>query len=1462
MRLNYLYILLCLFVATHIAAQNEANIWYFGNNAGLDFNSGSPLALTDGALQTEEGCASISNANGELLFYTDGTTVWNKNHVAMLNGTGLNGSFSSTQSAIIVPKPNSSTIYYIFTVDALGQANGLQYSEVDMTLDSGLGGITSTKNILLHTPVVEKLTAVEHSNGTDIWVVVHENGSANFRSYLVTSTGVQSNPTITNIGYTYSGTDYDDNGGYMKLSPDGTRLAMAFPKSSNGLQLFDFDNTTGVISNQLDFFELTGASRPYGIEFSPSGDLLYISGSGGVMQLDLTLDTAFDISFNAVILVNNPFFSRWGAAQLASDGKIYITNLPFENFPPLNALSVINNPDTLGIGCDFQQDVIPLGTGIAQRGLPPFIQSFFNVKISVEDNCFGNATQFTYDSSSIPDSIFWDFGDGTTSSLENPSHTYAAPGNYTVSVTVTSNGETKIATEDITIYEQPVANPIPDQIGCVESPFFTYTYDVTIHDSDILNGQDPNQFSLEYFATIEDYNNDNPLFDPQMIELMVGGSADFVVSVSNTENEECSDFTIIHVDVLQSPGINSNLPELSYCDDDSVGSNTDGLVILDLTTIEIDLLDDGPSTDVIVSYYLDENYANIINDPENYQNSNPSETIYVEAFFNTEPVCTSRTAFDIFIQSASVLNTSVSITKCDDDTDGISLFNLSDAYPQLSSNYQNESFDFYTSQNDAENAINEISTPNAYQNQNQTEILWVRVQNNIGCTSITQITLNVTTSQIPNDFMLDFFECEINHESGVSTFDFSSAENDILSLFPNSQNLNISFYETENDALLEINAIQDISNYQNTNSPTTQNIYVRIDDAINNDCTGLGHHITLHSEPIPAAIGPFIYEKCDDGGDGIEFFDTSGIDSTLSSLQSEPISITYVDEFGTSLPSPLPNPIEVDIPIYNVFATMTFDNPNVENGVCSTTTTVSFGILNASNNIPPDPFIACDEDCDGVFTFDTSDLEENMIPDADESITIVYEDVEGNIIQSPFPASFSTSTQTVTAYITSDNGVNGECTDVISIEFVVTQQPTANSVEGLSICDDSSNDGIENINLSDFNDDVLGDQNSDVFEILYYENQSDAENTINPLPNDFQVSDSNQSLFVRIQHLENQNCFDISSFDIDLNDLPTANTPEKLIICDAEGNDQIDTFDLTVQDSSILNEQSAENFSISYHTTLADAENSLNAINGLYTNANNPQTLYARIENVNGPGCYSTTSFDIEVFDSPVIDIPSEVYLCENESVVLSIENIYDDYLWSTGETTSEISISEPGTYDVSVFTNYENFSCEATTTFEVIASNEAAINELSLVDWTQSNNAIRIFVEGNGDYEYSIDGVNYQDSSTFQNLTNFEYLVHIRDKNGCGEILRRVYLLDYPQFFTPNGDGFNDRWQIINAKQEIFTKIYIFDRYGKLVADLHPGSNGWDGTFNGNPMPANDYWFKVEREDGRIHTGHFTLKR
>jgi len=180
-----------IFSTLFASAQNEGNIWYFGENAGLDFNGGTPIALTDGMLNTFEGCATISDNNGDLLFYTEGMVVYNKNHVLMPNGSGLLGHSSSTQSSIIVKKPASSTIYYIFTVDgSTGNGGGLNYSEIDITLDGGLGDVNANKNINLIPFTCEKVTAVVHQNGSDFWIISPELNTNIIYSFLLTSSGL------------------------------------------------------------------------------------------------------------------------------------------------------------------------------------------------------------------------------------------------------------------------------------------------------------------------------------------------------------------------------------------------------------------------------------------------------------------------------------------------------------------------------------------------------------------------------------------------------------------------------------------------------------------------------------------------------------------------------------------------------------------------------------------------------------------------------------------------------------------------------------------------------------------------------------------------------------------------------------------------------------------------------------------------------------------------------------------------------------------------------------------------------------------------------------------------------------------------------------------------------------------------------------------------------------------------
>ena len=419
-------IIFFLLLTIHASAQQEGNIWYFGNKAGIDFNSGSPVVLTDGALNSIEGCSSISGPCGNLLFYTDGVKVWNKNHLEMPNGIGLGGHNSSTQSALILQKPGSNNLYYIFTTDASGNSNGFRYSMVDMKLENGLGDVISKSN-LIYQPVAEKLTAVRHANGIDVWIIVHEWGTDAFHAYLVDSTGISVSPIISSIGEIYTG-NRTNSVGQLKASPDGSKLAVAI-YTMNIFELFDFNNTTGQLSNLISFPPIVAGSggEVYGVEFSPDGSKLYGNiFNGRLYQWNLM---AGDIIKSRVIVGTSS--GEYGSLQLGPDGKIYCAR----NYA--SYLAVINEPNVLGTLCNYVENALFLNRE-CWMGLPNYNQSYINPAFTFKKDC--NAIIFSITDTFNLDSLHWDFGDPASGPLNtstdlNPYHIYNASGNYSVKLT-------------------------------------------------------------------------------------------------------------------------------------------------------------------------------------------------------------------------------------------------------------------------------------------------------------------------------------------------------------------------------------------------------------------------------------------------------------------------------------------------------------------------------------------------------------------------------------------------------------------------------------------------------------------------------------------------------------------------------------------------------------------------------------------------------------------------------------------------------------------------------------------------------------------------------------------------------------------------------------------------------------------------------------------------------------------
>ncbi len=279
------------------------------------------------------------------------------------------------------------------------------------------------------------------------------------------------------------------------------------------------------------------------------------------------------------------------------------------------------------------------------------------------------------------------------------------------------------------------------------------------------------------------------------------------------------------------------------------------------------------------------------------------------------------------------------------------------------------------------------------------------------------------------------------------------------------------------------------------------------------------------------------------------------------------------------------------------------------------------------------------------------------------------------------------------------------------------------------------------------------------------------------------------------------------------------------------------------------------NYTVAFFENPSDT----NPISFPFTNSSAfSQTVYAKITNFN---CFANDAFPVYLsvtpFDEGIQD--ETIGLCDGSEVILQAEQGYN-YVWNSGETSSSILVNSPGNYSVEI-TNSN--SCSVTKTFTVIGSEIATISNVIINDFSIHNSA-QIVVEGTGDYEFSIDGINYQENSTFYNLEEGEYTVFVNDKNGCGVISTTFYILDYPKFFTPNGDGYNDTWNIKNLEKRGLqaSKIYIFDRLGKLLKQVNPESQGWNGTFNGNMLPSEDYWFVLELTNGKTIKGHFALKR
>ncbi|MFA5556810.1 MAG: T9SS type B sorting domain-containing protein [Flavobacteriaceae bacterium] len=318
-----------------------------------------------------------------------------------------------------------------------------------------------------------------------------------------------------------------------------------------------------------------------------------------------------------------------------------------------------------------------------------------------------------------------------------------------------------------------------------------------------------------------------------------------------------------------------------------------------------------------------------------------------------------------------------------------------------------------------------------------------------------------------------------------------------------------------------------------------------------------------------------------------------------------------------------------------------------------------------------------------------------------------------------------------------------------------------------------------------------------------------------------------------------------------------------LYLCD-ENNDNSETVNLSDYNQYLINGGTIQNFTFSYYNSYQNALNETNPISNLSNYQSSTEIVYVRISS-NTTVCFDISELSINLISLPEIPLTENIYyLCGDSPLYLQLPNNGNiDYVWFNGSTSTNITISVEGEYWVKAIKTENGISCESTHHFSVKKTEPIHIAEIKIDDWTDSNNTITI-LPYNENYVYSLDGFMYQNENYFENLSNGKYSVFVKDRGDCDEAMEVVYLLTYPKFFTPNGDGINDYWRIKLSQYQELLNVEIYDRYGKLITFFDKNSIGWDGKLNGRDLPATDYWFKITRVSDRkiIYRGHFSLIR
>jgi gliding motility-associated-like protein len=879
--------------------------------------------------------------------------------------------------------------------------------------------------------------------------------------------------------------------------------------------------------------------------------------------------------------------------------------------------------------------------------------------------------------------------------------------------------------------------------------------------------------------------------------------------------------------------ISNSVNDLIFCDDKSDEDDTNGFIqTINLESLNPSILGESQSLDdFTVSYHLTKEDADDITKSgliSPYTNSTKDgEKIFIRVLNNTTQCINTENSFDIKINNLPVANTVNTIIKCDDnsvgdDKDGIiSSFNLASQTATILGNQSAQDFTvtYHISQADADDiSSNGLSSP--YTNTTAGgEKIYIRVlNNNLGCfRASTNFNIEVAPLPIIINPLIKIEQCDDDDDNdGVSIHNLIESQ-----LIISSDYKNETFeYYTAADFNVD-SLIADPTKFQN--DPFNDSVYVKI--ITTNNC-----------------------------------YRSSQIDITVAASQ---ISKTFMED-------------------NNTFYALCEDSPALnQDGIATFSSDVLKEVkqkLIASNA-----------------KFSAQNIRVSLHTKSEDALS-----GENPVdVESDFTNTTPTS-QPIWASIENTELSSVECLGLKQVATLyVEPRPVANAVSIAKQCDGDnsldldSQDGKFPFDTSSIQSTLVGAQ-TNVTTYYYLPNGTLIGNELpNPFLSTSQTIDIRIELASALGGVNNPNglCYDTTSLEFVVNDSPEAYPVTIAANCD-DGSDDSDGFSefdtstvlttlLTNPSTGVTQSLSKYNVSFNYKDDKGVNQTTDTLPNPFNTKT---QTVIATVINPLNTECVVTKNIEFVVNPLPLFEradntsivclnldpIPIGVKSSDSRTYTYSWTRNGTAFPANVSGTDSSILIGLGGEYEV-IATTTDGTNCTRSLKITIVESKIATVVRKDIVvkDLTkENNNTITILREtlGIGDYEYAIDDISgpYQDEALFEKVRPGIHTIYIRDKNNCGIAKIDVSVIGYKKFFTPNSDGYHDKWKILGIRADFQpkTKVYIFDRYGKLIKELDPLNDGWDGNYNGKPMPQSDYWFRVNLEDGREFKAHFSLIR